>query len=322
MPSLNLDLNYFDNIKTIRLKGRLGEGAELLPIKLWIHCGKHHPANGVLNNYTDDEIEKICGWEGKQGAMIRAMEELNFLQKTSGGWQVNDWLVHEGHLAAYEKRARNAANARWGHATSNASSIPQGQDKQCPCSTSSTSSAVHAVHDPKQCSKHKPYEIPDPAKDPVRALVVYFKVLKGVDYEDREWDAKWMHVYSPLAKTLLDRAGDYNLAYGCLEHYGMRWMAKGYTDWKLDGIIARLAEWKAAQKGAKHGVSNRSRFFDALERQRESRKNSGLRTTADAVSRIVRDATDRAPGKTGPPNGRPNGVHEKPMESLLERHPD
>ncbi len=33
MPSLNLDLDYFTHIKTLRMVSRLGKGSEIFPIR-------------------------------------------------------------------------------------------------------------------------------------------------------------------------------------------------------------------------------------------------------------------------------------------------
>ncbi len=146
MPSLNLDLDYFDHPKTRRLVGLLGRGAEVLPIKLWSYCGKFHAEDGRLAGYSPQEIESIVGWWGKEGECIAVMlrEGTRFLHPLpdGDGFQAHDWLEHQGHFAMYRERARHAAAARWGkardaprkrsNATSNATSIAQAMLKQCP----------------------------------------------------------------------------------------------------------------------------------------------------------------------------------------------
>ena len=59
MAYLNLDIHYFTNIKTKRLVGLLGKGAELLPLRLWCHCAEHHAENGELAGYTAQELEEM-----------------------------------------------------------------------------------------------------------------------------------------------------------------------------------------------------------------------------------------------------------------------
>lgn len=112
MPSLNLDLNYFDHIKVKRLVVRLGNWAEVVPIKLWVEAGKYWPESGVLP-ITDVELEELCGWKGARGECIAALVELKFLVKVDQGWVINDWLDHEGHLSALKQRSQIANKTRW-----------------------------------------------------------------------------------------------------------------------------------------------------------------------------------------------------------------
>lgn len=113
MPSLNLDLDYFGHPKTNQLIGLLGKGADILPIRLWVYCGKHHSGTGTLTAISTQEIELAVGWWGKKGLAVAAFVECGFLDVIDGGYQVHDWLDHSGHLAAYKLRAQKAAKARW-----------------------------------------------------------------------------------------------------------------------------------------------------------------------------------------------------------------
>lgn len=114
MPTLNLELNYFDHIKTRRLRGRLGDNADVLPLRLWCHVGEFRNTDGSLAGYTDSEIEEIIRWKGKAGAAIEALIAVGFLERLSdGGLKVHDWETHSGHLAVFAARAKFAAKARW-----------------------------------------------------------------------------------------------------------------------------------------------------------------------------------------------------------------
>jgi hypothetical protein len=133
VASINVDLNYFDHIKTMRLVARLGPGSDVLPIKLWTHVGKHNPSGGSVA-MLEAELEHILGWWGEKGALAKAFIEIGFVTNESGKWFVHDWLEHSGHLAYFKKRAEKAARKRWGikRNSSNASSIAKGDVKQCP----------------------------------------------------------------------------------------------------------------------------------------------------------------------------------------------
>lgn len=121
MPSLNLDLDYFEHVKTQRLVGLLGRGAEVLPIRLWCACGKHRAESGTLAGYSAQEIEALCAWWGKSGQMVKAMVQVGFLDRVQAkvdgklrpAYAVHNWRKRSGHLVAYRIRAQKAAEARW-----------------------------------------------------------------------------------------------------------------------------------------------------------------------------------------------------------------
>jgi len=129
VPSINLDIDYFDHLKTVRLIGLLGKGSEVLPIRLWCRVAKFHGETGELAGYSAQEIESLVGWCGKPGEMIGTMVKTGFLEQTENGYRIPGWKDKQGHIAAYHERGRKAAVARWaklkGDATSNASSIPK-----------------------------------------------------------------------------------------------------------------------------------------------------------------------------------------------------
>lgn len=91
----------------------LGRGAEVLPIRLWVHCGEFHARDGRLAGYTDAEIERFAGWWGEKGRAIEALCRVGYLVKTGDEYACADWLEHQGHIDALKTRNRNAANARW-----------------------------------------------------------------------------------------------------------------------------------------------------------------------------------------------------------------
>lgn len=114
MHCINLDLNYFDHPKTIRLTGLLGKGSEVLPIRLWCYCGKYHCESGKLSGYSAQEVEAAVFWWGKSGSMIEAMCKVGYLVKCDDGYEIKDWEEYQGHLKMFKDRSKKANNARWG----------------------------------------------------------------------------------------------------------------------------------------------------------------------------------------------------------------
>ena len=142
MPSLNLDLNFFDHPKIKRLRGLIGSTGEVYLIRLWAYAGRYHADDGILRKYSPGEIESFVGWTGKPGAMLQAMLKVGFLKKGRFGLIIHDFDEHQGHLRIFKERAKIAAAHRWGldkdkdtfshpHATSNATSNATEPRKQC-----------------------------------------------------------------------------------------------------------------------------------------------------------------------------------------------
>ena len=128
MANINVDPSYIDHIKVTRLKAALGiETADAYPIRLWCKAALLCPESGAFSGYGTRDLEKMLGWDGKEGKLIEVLVALKFLDKRKKGYQIHDWKIHASHLIAFKKRAITAAKARWGgdakKRTSNASSM-------------------------------------------------------------------------------------------------------------------------------------------------------------------------------------------------------
>lgn len=117
MSFINLDENYFEHVKVKRLIGKLGAGAELIPLMLWCHAAKYAPIDGVLKGYSNKEIAQICQWQGDTKdatSMLQALLDLNFVLLTKNGdYKIWEWELHQGHIVTFADRAKYAANKRW-----------------------------------------------------------------------------------------------------------------------------------------------------------------------------------------------------------------
>ncbi len=123
MPYLNIDLNFGEHPKIVRLRGLLGPLAEAYILRLWIHCGKVHPTDGAMKDYSPVEIEGVIHWSGEPEQAFKAMLKVGLLEPVNKGFRCVDWSQHQGHLAALSRRAKAGAKERWRrYALSNASS--------------------------------------------------------------------------------------------------------------------------------------------------------------------------------------------------------
>ncbi len=122
------------------------------------------------------------------------------------------------------------------------------------------------------------YSIPNPQENPKAAIVVYYKVLAGFEFDDRSWDKINFARYMRSAKELLEVCGDFEIAKRCLEDLSKKFIDIG-CEWNLRTIVNHAPEWKLRR--GKNDGKNKSRFFDAVARQRADRaiENKGTVST-------------------------------------------
>ena len=100
-----VDVDYFDHPKTLRLVAALGNGADVLPLRIWKHCVLY-AKDGRLQL---DEVEAIARWWGKRGELIRALVRFRLVDKDGDQVVVHDWMDWTGQdVAAYEVKKKTA----------------------------------------------------------------------------------------------------------------------------------------------------------------------------------------------------------------------
>jgi hypothetical protein len=110
------------------------------------------------------------------------------------------------------------------------------------------------------------YLVPEPAKEPIKALVIYYKVFKGFEYDDKLWDREWFPRSMLAAKKLIEICKSFDAAKTCIEQ-----LASSYDEkelgWTLETIARNAHEWML-KRGGKDANKTRKRLHDALIKQR------------------------------------------------------
>ena len=114
MPSINVETNYPEHIKTLKLKSLLGPEADCYPIRLWCLAAAQAPEDGILKGYDAPMLEMSLKWSGKPGALTHGLEASGYLGLTDNGYQVIGWSDHQGHIGFFKRRARENNAKRWG----------------------------------------------------------------------------------------------------------------------------------------------------------------------------------------------------------------
>jgi len=263
--SINLDLGYFDHIKTVRLASALGRGAEMLPVKLWCYCGMHPNDNGTLTDFSADDVEAvILKWWGKPGQAVEAMVKVGFLDFDGKTYTVHGWSEKNGHVIAFHQRAVNAANARWGKlrgskcpsiSPSNATSIT----KQCPTDRPTDLPTVRPTKSKEKEEKQVPAASPLADNSPppngnghsppktltnVQRVVRGFKAMMDVDLTDAGWDSVYFSRYSKSAKALLTLfSGDMDKIAACMEGV-VGELTKRKLSWTPETVVKHASDWR------------------------------------------------------------------------------
>lgn len=119
---IRIATGFFAHPKTTKLRRRLGDAGILALLRLWAFAGENR-TKGVLYELDDEDICIASGWEGEPQLFIETLVELHWLDRAGDKkvLKIHDWETHQPWICTADERsakARAAAAARWGNATS------------------------------------------------------------------------------------------------------------------------------------------------------------------------------------------------------------
>lgn len=295
---------------------------------LWWWC-LDYAEDGQLARFKDEEIAAGAEVYVDADKFVEALCDSDLMDREER--RIHDWLDYAGRylIAKYSTSNRKKLVAIWrGYGLKYGSGYRRERiaNSKRPKSERKATLPIPSLPIPNIPNHTIPnqggmsgYVIPEPKDKPAEALIMRFKVLKGVPYEHVGWDQKWREFYRPYAEKLLRDCGSYAKAYACLEYYGELYAKKGYQDWTLRAIADRAIEWVAAQGGKQHGTANSERFFEALRKQRAmGQDNPGLRATTEAgqVLGAIRDHANAASRDDGRDQAKQANGHGRAVGSV------
>lgn len=107
---IKLNVNFYTNRKTIKLKSLIGLDAYWIPPKLWCYAAQNQP-DGDFSSYSSEELSMLIGCDKYASSIAQVLQQAGFLDQDM---KVHDWEDHNGYHKNYSERAKKAANARWG----------------------------------------------------------------------------------------------------------------------------------------------------------------------------------------------------------------
>jgi hypothetical protein len=106
-----LSIDFWQHPKTKKLARRAGlEGVRSLQI-LWAWAACNRPS-GSLTGMDNEDIELAADWNGEAGALVKALDELRWLDSTENGYALHDWQEHNPWAADAEARGDKARLSR------------------------------------------------------------------------------------------------------------------------------------------------------------------------------------------------------------------
>ena len=134
------------------------------------------------------------------------------------------------------------------------------------------------------------YEIPDPEKEPIKALVLIYKLEKGFEFDDKVWDKIHFGRCMRSAKDLISVCGDYQKSKTCLQKLGEQF-SNSDLSWTFETIVKHSHDFMAKNGVNRNGNvnKNRTRFHNALALKRSTGQNQiqgGIVTAGEIVNSL------------------------------------
>lgn len=91
----------------------------------------------------------------------------------------------------------------------------------------------------------KPYRVPDPRDNPGAFLVLLYKTMIKIEFDDRAWDKIYFARCMKRAMQLLETfEGDVQSAAKCMQELKERFESEGLS-WTIETIIQYSFDWRA-----------------------------------------------------------------------------
>lgn len=125
------------------------------------------------------------------------------------------------------------------------------------------------------------YILPDPKVRPDVYVVLSYKTLKGINYDDKNWDKVHFGRCLKSAKILLGVCGGLRQADSCIVEISKKF-EDANLDWTLETILKHAHDWITKKRGPNEN-SHRSRLFKALTERSGVEESNGLIKTGESI---------------------------------------
>lgn len=106
---IRLKTGFFSNLKTLRLRARIGDDAFWIPPRLWTYAAENK-TDGDFSTFTSEELASLLGCDKYATSIRQALVDVGFLDLDG---KIHGWGEHNAYHETYKSRARAAADVRW-----------------------------------------------------------------------------------------------------------------------------------------------------------------------------------------------------------------
>jgi len=120
---IRLEVGVEDSPKVQKLIRRCGEQSYRCLTRLWGQVRVKFPITGIMENWTEEDIEIAAGWncetmgwkDAHERQFLTALVEVGLVDKHEGKsgvvYSIHNWTERQGHVLAEEIRRENARQA-------------------------------------------------------------------------------------------------------------------------------------------------------------------------------------------------------------------
>lgn len=157
--------------KTKKLIRRLGEGGAWRLVCLFLWVAQSRP-DGDLSGMTGEDIELAADWQGEEGAFIKALIEVGFVDGEEGAYSIHDWQEHNPWAAGADARSEKS---KWlalckHHGREKAAEmmpayaarLQESSKKDDQCKHEAHASSASSMHEAENSSAPSPSPLPSP----------------------------------------------------------------------------------------------------------------------------------------------------------------
>ncbi len=116
MPSINIELDYFQHFKTRRIIAKFGAGSEVVLIRLLCFAAKTFPKDGIFKELPLKELIFLADLSmfREPEKIIQGLVDVKSLKITKKKWYaIHEWEEYQGHIMALKIRSQLANKKRW-----------------------------------------------------------------------------------------------------------------------------------------------------------------------------------------------------------------